>query len=283
MIYIVLLVGLCLGSFVNALVWRLHEQNQIHKSKNSKKNLSSQNNKELSILNGRSMCPNCRHQLSYAVLIPLFSWLALKGKCRYCHKPISWQYPAVELLTAILFVFSYIYWPMQFNNHGNVMFGFWLAILTGLIALAVYDIKWFLLPNRIMFPLLLLVAMQVLVNILFFGAGWAVLVSVFWGIVIGGGIFYGIFQVSKGKWIGGGDVKLGALLGIIVGGPWAGFLLLFISSLLGTFVTLPLLATKKLKPTSKVPFGPFLIMASVIVYIFGTGIIDWYKQKILLY
>jgi len=104
MIVVVLVVlGLCLGSFVNALVWRIHEQDRLtgKKKKPHKKQLD-----RLSILHGRSMCPDCHHELKPKDLVPLFSWLSLHGKCRYCHKPISWQYPVVELLTAGLFVFS---------------------------------------------------------------------------------------------------------------------------------------------------------------------------------
>src|SRR5665213_2769212 len=90
------LLGLVFGSFVNALVWRLHEQEVLleKRKKPSKKQLE-----KLSILNGRSMCPHCKHELAIKDLVPLFSWIALKGKCRYCGKPISWQYPVVELLT----------------------------------------------------------------------------------------------------------------------------------------------------------------------------------------
>ena len=96
--------GLCAGSFVNALVWRLHEQKRSKKA-----------DKKLSILNGRSMCVHCRHELTWYDLIPLFSWLLLRGKCRYCKKPISWQYPIVELATAAVFVLSYIFWPNPVN------------------------------------------------------------------------------------------------------------------------------------------------------------------------
>src|SRR4051812_13278636 len=100
MIIAVLIVfGLCLGSFVNALVWRVHEQEAAKKP-----------NKKLSVLNGRSMCPHCEHELAAKDLIPVLSWLSLGGKCRYCHKPISKQYPLVELLTALLVVGSYIWW-----------------------------------------------------------------------------------------------------------------------------------------------------------------------------
>src|SRR5262245_41082320 len=96
--------GLCWGSFVNAFVWRLHELE-------TNKRLSKSQKKKLSILHGRSMCPDCHNELAWYDLLPVVSWLSLKGKCRYCGKPISWQYPFVEALTAALFVLSYVFWP----------------------------------------------------------------------------------------------------------------------------------------------------------------------------
>ena len=101
-IAVLAVLGLVFGSFVNAFAWRLHEQESLleKKKKPSAKQLA-----KLSIVKGRSMCPECKHELAAKDLIPVFSWITLKGKCRYCGKPISWQYPAVELATALLFVF----------------------------------------------------------------------------------------------------------------------------------------------------------------------------------
>src|SRR5690348_8244818 len=107
--------GLGLGSFVNALVWRLHEQELAEeepKHKRAKGKARQLSAKELSIVSGRSMCPDCHHELAPQDLIPVLSWLWLRGKCRYCSKPISWQYPLVELVTAALFIVSYLSWPL---------------------------------------------------------------------------------------------------------------------------------------------------------------------------
>jgi prepilin signal peptidase PulO-like enzyme (type II secretory pathway) len=104
-IAVLVVLGLCFGSFANALVWRVHEQaGQAAKKKPDKKYL-----KQLSVAKGRSMCPNCKHELVAKDLIPVLSWLALGGKCRYCAKPISIQYPLVEVALASLFVVSYLY------------------------------------------------------------------------------------------------------------------------------------------------------------------------------
>jgi leader peptidase (prepilin peptidase) / N-methyltransferase len=269
MIYIVIGgLGLAVGSFINALVWRIHEQSKA-KSQTPKAQQKSAHQNEYSILAGRSMCPHCKHTLAPSDLIPLLSWLALSGRCRYCKKPISRQYPLVELIAAFLFVVSFAAWPHGFGSEGTLLFGSWLLLLTGLIALAVYDIKWMLLPNRIVYPLITFWATVAILRATAFGGGTGMIISVFLGVLVCGGLFWLIFQLSVGKWIGGGDVKLGFLLGMVAGGAMPGIMIVFLASLLGTVWTLPLLLNKKIGMKAQVPFGPFLIAATIIVYLFG--------------
>jgi len=270
--------GLIAGSFVNALVWRVHELAK-PEGKNKKNGPSR---KDLSVFKGRSMCPECHHTLRSTDLIPVLSWVLLKGRCRYCKKPISKQYPLVELFTALVFTASYIWWPLEWNSAGTFNFIIWLVALVGLVALLVYDIKWRLLPNVIIYPLLLGVLIATLWQAIFYGGGWDLLKDAGLSVLIGGGIFYAIFEFSKGKWIGGGDVKLGALLGLLVIEPAQSFLVLFTSSLLGTAFIIPGLLTKKLNKKSRIPFGPFLIIAGILVKLFGASFIAWYKSEILL-
>ncbi len=268
-ILLVAVLGLTLGSFVNALVWRLR--------------LRSKTKTNLSIWHGRSMCPNCRHKLAAGDLIPVLSWLWLKGKCRYCHKPISWQYPVVELLTAALFVVSYLAWPYSFTSLQSwLLFVFWLIFLVGFVALIAYDLRWMLLPNVIIYPLLYLAALQTLLLASVFHGGWESLVAAAAGVAVLGGLFYLLFQLSGGRWIGGGDVKLGVLLGLLVGGPANALLLLFLASLLGSLYSVPLMLSGKAKRTSRLPFGPFLLASGIIVYLCGSSIIEWYKRRIFL-
>lgn len=272
-IAILVVLGLCLGSFVNALVYRLHEQSK--KSGKSKK---------LSVINGRSICVHCGHVLSWKDLIPVISWLSLKGRCRYCGKPVSWRYPAVELAVAGLFIVSYLFWPGSeaplASLDSAVNFIAWLAILTGFTALFIYDLNWMLLPNRIIYPLMALAAVLAVLNI--FWADNAVQASydTLMGILIAGGVFYLLFQVSNGRWIGGGDVKLGLTIGLVLADPFKAFLMLMAASTLGTLVVLPGLVLKKLKTTSRIPFGPFLLAGAVFAMLFGQSLIDWYKGLI---
>jgi leader peptidase (prepilin peptidase)/N-methyltransferase len=275
--FVLVVIGLCLGSFVNALIWRLHEQ----ELENSKKKTNNKRLAELSIVKGHSMCPHCRHKLAAIDLIPLFSWLSVKGKCRYCGQSISLQYPLVELIAALLFVASYVWWPFYIHGSQLALFIVWLLILVGLLALAVYDLRWFLLPNRIIYPLGCLAIIYAVVNVISASRPLTALLDTIIAVIIGGGIFYALFQLSKGRWIGGGDVRLGWLLGLIAGTPDHSILFIFLASILGTIVSLPLLSAHRLKRNSVIPFGPFLIAGSIITQLFGTNIIHWYTTAFL--
>lgn len=261
---IIFVLGLCLGSFVNALVWRIHKQSKLKKP-----------SKKYSIATGRSMCVSCGHVLSQRDLVPVFSWLVLRGKCRYCKKPISYQYPLVEAITGLLFVVSYLFWPYSINGSEYFVFSTWLICLTGLVALFIYDLKWMILPNKIIFPLYGFAAIYVGLSI-FRTSEYFDLIQAFVSIIVGGGIFYALFVVSKGKWIGGGDVKLGFLLGALVLKPDLAFLMLFIASLVGCLIILPAYLNKKVSRATKIPFGPFLIAGCFFTILFGQQMLDWY-------
>lgn len=268
-----------MGSFINALIWRVHKQEKLSAKKDK---ASIKLASDYSVLRGRSMCPSCHHTLAPKDLVPVLSWLSLRGRCRYCKKPISWQYPFVELLTTLLFVVSYIVWPVMLNSTWQYLsFATWLIALVGLIALAVYDIKWMLLPDKIVWPLIYIILGSLAVQ---FALGRPIneLLDAILACVVGGGFFWVIYQISAGKWIGGGDVKLGFLLGLLLATPLNAFIMLFLSSLLGMIWIAPLLLTKKITKTSKIPFGPFLIVATVMIVLFGQNIIDLYRSSLLI-
>ena len=266
-IVLLLFLGLVFGSFINALVYRV-------KYNSVKKNIT-----KLGIVNGRSICPNCKHQLIALDLIPLLSWFFLRGKCRYCHKSISVQYPLIELITSLLFLFSLIHWKNGFNFIGYFQLGLWLVILTLLISLTVYDLRWKILPTKIIYALYPLVILINLINI-FSTQKEFLITGYLWGFIILGGLFYLLFQISKGRWIGGGDVRLGFLLGLLVGGPLNSILLLFISSVIGTISSIPFIISGKINKKATIPFGPFLIIGAIIVFFFGAQMINWYKSKL---
>ena len=256
MILLLLIVlGLILGSFVNAFVWRIHNKRDW--------------------VNDRSECTHCHHKLGPTDLIPVLSYLMLGGKCRYCHKKIE-DTPFTELALPLLFVASYLFWPMSFEGRGLIDFVFWLVFLVGFLALAVYDLRWFLLPDKIVFPLAGLAALQA-VGDMIYEKDWRVLLSAAAGVVVISGIFYVLFQISKGTWIGGGDVKLGLVLGLLAGGLIQSFLVLFAASIAGLLVSLPSVLMGRANKKSQIPFGPFLILGLIVVKLFGTSIINWYS------
>lgn len=282
--------GVVWGSFVNALAWRLHMQDEaldeaeeLRASKKPRKPRApaALDPQKYSILRGRSMCPQCQHQLAARDLVPVLSWLQLRGRCRYCQKPISREYPFVELLTGLLFAVFYLGWPFNFGGIHLIWFIYGLVYIVFFVALAVYDAKWFLLPDRLVFPLTVIVLSQVVVSGIWLQSWQAV-----WQPLAGAGIVFGffwvIFQVSKGEWIGGGDVKLAAPLGMIAGSPLRALLVIFIASLLGTLVSLPgLLRAKKDGWTRHVPFGPYLLAGCFLVMLFADKLISWYQTSFL--
>lgn len=254
--------GLCFGSFINALVWRLKNKKDWVKE--------------------RSQCPRCGHQLAAKDLVPALSWLYLRGRCRYCKKPISSQYPIVELTMAAVFILSYIYWPQPLQGGQLVLFAAWLACSIGLLALLVYDLKWMLLPNTILYPALFIAVAGKLIYLLEFedhklhaAAMWAL------SILVASGIFWLLFMLSDGKWIGYGDVRLGWITGTLLQTPLKSALMIFLASVIGTITILPLIAAGKRRLSAKIPYGPFLIAATFVCLLFGEGIIDWYRRVFL--
>ena len=273
---ITLTLGIVFGSLINAWVWRLSNQLDLE---GNKRNLSKKDKQKFSILYSRSICPSCNHKLNALDLVPVFSWLFLQGKCRYCKQPISVQYPAIELLTGILFFLSTYFWDYG-NIWSIVSLITWLITLVGLIALALYDYKHTILPSTIIYKLFLIVLVGLVAQFIL-GRPVADIILIILSSVSLGGLFWLLYQFSNGRWIGGGDVRLGFLLGTVLGSPINSFLMLFIASLLAILVYYLFLNKQKKKSQLKVPFGPFLISASFIVVLFGQDIMDWYISLII--
>jgi leader peptidase (prepilin peptidase)/N-methyltransferase len=321
-IVILLVLGLCFGSFVNAFVWRFHEQAELkdrqlndrqapsrpagRKSESAKPAVATaaRNTKalrpeltaqDLSISKGRSMCVHCHHELAAKDLVPVISYVWLRGRCRYCGKPIQ-DTPLAELLTPLLFVASYVFWPLALSGAGLVAFCGWLVFLVGFVMLGLYDLRWFELPHRIVMPLIVLaVILTIGISVVFdaaHGGGWGYAAHAGLGGLIIGGLFFLLYLLSPkqmlddgttvSKWIGGGDITLGFLLGLLVGGVGNALLLIFMASLIGTVVALPLLAAGRATRSSHLPFGPFLMLAAVIVKLWGAALIAWYTGQFLL-
>lgn len=254
--------GAAMGSFAGALAWRLH----------AKRNFVSD----------RSECEHCHHKLGTADLVPIISWLMLGGKCRYCHKPIGWLPFVAEVTLAALFVISFVYWPLGFAVWQAVtLFVLWLIYLVALSVLVIYDARYMLLPDKIVLPLCVLAFIDAgLCVSLMPGAGFVDYVQyIGYGLVVLSGLYGGLYLVSKGKWVGFGDVKLSIFIGAILGWQKA-LLVLCLANVIGFLVVVPGLLSKRLTRTSRIPFGPFLIAAFIIAGLFGDALIHWYRTFI---
>ena len=258
--FFIFLIGLCVGSFLNCVIYRLALPNF-----SFWKNLGGLN---------RSYCPHCKYNLAWLDLIPVFSFLFLKGKCRYCKKKISLQYPLVEILTGLVFLL--IFFIMQDieqpDNFINLLFLFYIA--SSLIIIMVYDLKHYLIPDKVLFPAIAVAFLYRLFTSPFLFANYLL------AVLVASGFFLFIFLISKGKWIGFGDVKLAILLGFLLGFPniLSG---LFLSFFFGAIIGLILMFLNKKGLESEIPFAPFLIIGTFVAMFFGDQIIHWYMGLLL--
>lgn len=231
--------GLIVGSFLNVVIYRC--------------------NTGKSIARGRSQCFACGKALQWYELIPLFSYLAQSGRCRGCRSRISWQYPAVELATALLFVGSY--WLVGLS----LSLPFYLAILSLLVAIVVYDLRHQIIPDGLVYTFIALATLESLL-----GGSLSPLINHLLAGILFFLAFYALWRVSSGRWMGFGDAKLA--LGV---GLWRGisdgFSSLVLAFWLGAAVGLALLALsrwrwvkKRFNIKSELPFAPFIILGLLL-------------------
>lgn len=276
------LFGLLFGSFAGATVWRLRAR-QLVADKAQGEPVEEKEFLRLKPLakgtytsKDRSRCLHCGHQLAWYDLLPLVSWLSLRGKCRYCRTPIGRFEPFMELAMASFFVGSYLFWPEALQGWEALRFGLWLMIGVGLLILFAYDQKWFLLPDVVTFPLVGLAGIMALIQIAQAPNHLAATWSVAGAVAILSGLYLLLWTVSQGRWVGFGDVKLGLVLALMLGDWLLAFVALFAANLIGCLVIIPGLVSRRLERTSRVPFGPFLILGAIVALFLGQPVIDWY-------
>lgn len=230
----------------------------------------------------RSRCLHCQHVLHWYDLLPLVSWLSTRGRCRYCKQPIGYFEPLMELGTAAVFaIFTYAMLPVfGLQLVGLLLLALWLAALTMLAILFAYDLKWYLLPDRVMFPLIGLSAVIAAVTLAMLQVPdlTGTLISLAASVLILAGLYFALWLISGGKWVGFGDVKLGLALGLLLMDWKLALLALFLANFIGTLIVLPGLAARKLGRQTQVPFGPLLIGGFFIALIFGHSIIGGYES-----
>ncbi len=252
----VFLFGLIIGSFLNCVIYRLEEGK--------------------SFLKGRSFCPDCGHTLGFLDLVPVFSFIFLKGRCRYCNKKISWQYPLIELATGIIFLLISI-------NFGVRSFGciYYLLISSLLIIVFVYDLKHYIIPDGVIYAAIVAsFAYNIVYSFLVIGSFQFFLQSLL-AALLASGFFLLIILISKGKWMGVGDIKLAFLMGLFL--SWPNILIaLFSAFFIGAVIGVGLIALKKKELKSEVPFGPFLVTGTFLSLFWGSEILAWYFSLILI-
>ena len=252
--------GLLAGSFVSAWSWRL--------------------NSDLSIARGRSICPQCRHRLSAVDLIPVFSWLSARGRCRYCEHSISGRYPIIETVTASLFVASFLSWNPAANMAIPGLIT-WLLIIVFMMVIAVYDYEHMLVP---LLPVYIIggLALARLLLMAYTGVSLQVwLVSPLLAALFAGGFFYLLYRLSSETWMGGGDVYLAIIMGLLLGLAKTA-LALFLAFNIAALISLSLIALKLKTRKDLVPFGPFMLGATVLAFLYGEQIIQWYQSLLLV-
>jgi len=257
--------GAAIGSFLSVTIHRLKKDQK-------------------GILLGRSMCPYCKKNLKWTHLIPVFSFLFLRGKCAYCGKKIGYHYLFIEILTATLFVLAFLNWNFletaastidpsilsySINYKTLEVFTFYILEITLMMGMFFYDLRFKEIPDKFSLPAIVLGVIGTLTftpsNITSIGIA-LLIIAIFFG---------GQIVLSKGRWLGGGDLRVGALMAILLGVKLM-LLALILSYVIGAFISIFLLISGKATRKTAIPFGPFLITGTLISVFVGTDILTAY-------
>ncbi|MBI2330357.1 prepilin peptidase [Candidatus Daviesbacteria bacterium] len=253
---------------------------------------------------GRSYCPSCKAGLRWYDLFPIFSYIFLNGKCRYCKKKIPLEYPITEIILGILI--AYLFTQTQFSLISIPDLILKIFFIVILVVLFITDFKKMFIPDRIVIPAII-ISLISLVAITVYKIGYlyfylsqspigrkllppysdyfqrhalAAAEPLYLGILMGlliGGFFLSLIIITRGKGMGGGDVKLGAFIGLMLGFPQALFAVV-LSFLTGAIFSIILIIAGKKHFGQTIPFGPFLVLGSLIMLFWGNQIMDWYLK-----
>ncbi|HEX7041826.1 MAG TPA: prepilin peptidase [Patescibacteria group bacterium] len=251
-IFLLFLIGLFIGSFLNVVIDRIPQK--------------------ITIVKGRSRCDSCHHVLMWYDLIPVFSYTYLRGKCRYCHIALSLQYPVVEILTGILFSLSYILWIA--NLQMNLLsFFILIGIFATFFALSIMDIKYGILSDKlIIFATFLTIIFYAIQPYLFLPH---LLVGISCFVLL-----FLLFILTRGRGIGFGDVKLSFVMGFFLGFPSI-VIAFYLAFLTGAIVAIILVISKRKKFIGgTIAFGPFLLLGTYLAWYFGNYL--WTFMLLLL-
>lgn len=249
MVYaLIFIFGLFFGSFASVIIHRLHKG-------------------EKGIFWGRSHCPKCRHTLGFFDLFPLLSYCFGKGKCRYCQAPVSFFYPLVELFMGGLFLLTAFLVGLDSVPH--LVFYLFMSFI--FVVLTLYDLLFQEVPDEISLPSLIIASVFMLWKGPYFAD------NLLLGALIPVVFFGALFTISKGRWIGGGDIRVGALMGILMAYPYV-LVGLFLGYLSGSIFSLIGLITRKITRKSHIPFVPFLLFGTYVTLFWGEPLLEWYLK-----
>ena len=239
-------VGAVFGSFLSCQAWRLKNRADGGKS-----------------LGKRSICMHCKKQLRWYDNVPIISWLLLRGKCRFCKKPIG----ASEILIEVLFGLAFLGIATTIKLGSASVFDWVIFAMTLLLSLslgflAIYDARWRELPQVVLVLSVICAVIIVILRQWNLGFSWEQILNLIGAVLILGGTYLVLYLISKGKWVGDGDWILGACLGLALGDAWLALITLFLANFLGSMIMLP-------KKQKKIAFGPFLVVAFVFTLIFA--------------
>lgn len=252
---VLFVLGAAVGSFISVLVYRLHHR-------------------EKGIFKGRSMCIECKTPLKAKDLIPLLSYLTLRGRCRYCSKEISYMYPLIELSAGLIYALLFIKFPFAdayLNFDGltllqYALYGFYAFIL---IFTFFFDLHYHHVSDEILLPAILIGLVAVLVP------GSPHIINALIGMAIPIAFFGAQFILSRGSWLGAGDLRVGAFMGVILGWKLV-VIALVLSYIIGSIASI-FVAIKKHKFYGvQIPFAPFLVTGTFLAIFFGNEILRWY-------
>lgn len=256
--YLILFIfGLAIGSFLSVVIYRLRSGG--------------------SALKGRSRCDHCKKKIHWYDNIPLLSYILLGGKCRFCKKKIALDNLILELLMGLQFVWIYWLLKVNFSFFGHLegfyslsLLIYWLILFSGSLTIAVYDIKYRLIPGEVLWPLVGIAFAR-----LFFSHQWQVLITALGSSLFLFSIGYISKKLMKKETMGFGDVQLALLMGLVLGWPLI-LVAFFIAFLTGAGVGVILILVNIKKFKDKIAFGPFLLLGMLIAKLWGAKIWQWY-------
>lgn len=259
--------GAAVGSFLNVVIFRLGT--------------------EEGAVRGRSHCRSCGRVLAWYDLLPMFSFVFLRGRCRYCRERISWQYPLVEAATGALFVLTFNFQPFIFNEFSIWQFSVinlfsvacLLYVICSLVVIFVYDLRHYIIPDKVLFPAIGAAACRLALgawpSLGDLGSTLNYFSSPLFSAFGAAAFFLFLVLITRGRGMGLGDVKLVFLLGLFLGWPVI-FIALFFAFFLGAALGLGLILAGKKTMKSQIPFGPFLIGGALAAYFGGQYLLPYF-------